>query len=139
MRARSDLNNVFANTDYCVEHPDETVTLHLNQPTPKVLAEWIAAHNGPAPAWLITAYNPGGEAAPGADNRARHARLDTLLARHGLRRLAAVNRDRSGDWPDEPGWLVAGLEEGMARSLAQRFGQAAIVAVDRHRVGLLWI
>lgn len=138
MRARSDLNDVFASTDYCVEYHGQTITLNLYQPTPTALAEWVSARNGAAPAWLITAYNPGGEAASEADNRARQYVLDTLLDRHGVDRLAAVNRDTAGDWPNEPGWLVAGLEEGMARNMAQRFGQVAIVAVDRKRVDLVW-
>ena len=138
MRERNELSNAFESTDYCVEHQGENVVLNLYRATPATLAEWISARNGAAPAWLITAYNPGGEAAAEADNRARHYVLDTLLDRHGFDRLAAVNRDTGGDWPNEPGWLVAGMEEGMARNLARRFGQVAIVAVDRQRVDLVW-
>lgn len=138
MRTRNDLNDAFESTDYCVQYQGDTVTLKLYQPTPEPLAGWVSAHNDAAPAWLITAYNPGGEAASETDNRARQYVLDALLDRHGLERLAAVNRDTGGDWPNEPGWLVAGLEEGRARHLARRFGQAALVAVDRERVDLVW-
>ncbi|KEZ77009.1 DUF3293 domain-containing protein [Salinisphaera hydrothermalis] len=138
MRARTELSDAFESTDYCAEYQNETVTLNLYHPTPAGLAAWIEGHNGPTPAWLITAYNPGGEAASDRDNRARESLLDNLLDRAGLACLPAVNRDTAGSWPNEPGWLVAGLEEGMARQLGRRFGQAALVAVDRERVDLIW-
>ncbi|MGN8157247.1 DUF3293 domain-containing protein [Salinisphaera sp. RV14] len=139
MRQRSELSNTFQSTDYCVEYRGENIVLNLYRATPATLADWVSVRNGATPAWLITAYNPGAEAAAAVDNRARHQVLDTLLKRRGFDRLAAVNRDTAGDWPNEPGWLVAGMEEGMARNLARRFGQVAIVAVDRARVDLVWI
>ncbi|HET7315338.1 DUF3293 domain-containing protein [Salinisphaera sp.] len=138
MREPTELTPAFESTDYCVEHRDETITLKLYQRTPQPLADWIAHYNGDTPAWLITAYNPGGEAVDAADNRARQYLLDALLDRHGLHCLPAVNRDTGGQWPNEPGWLVAGLEEGMARNLARRFGQAAVVSVSRETSSLIW-
>ncbi|WP_423820753.1 DUF3293 domain-containing protein [Salinisphaera sp. SPP-AMP-43] len=118
---------------------DQTITLNLGHPTPATLAQWVSRHNDTVPAWLITAYNPGGEVASDADNHAREHALAQLLERNELRCLRAVNRDTGGNWPNEPGWLVAGLEEGMARSLGRRFGQAAIVSVQVQSVDLIWI
>lgn len=139
MRSQSELNSAFHETDYCVEYDEQTITLNLGQPTPDKLAEWVRRHSGDTPAWLITAYNPGGEAAADTDNHAREHVLAQLLDRDELRCLRAVNRDTGGDWPNEPGWLVAGMEEGMARGLGRRFGQAALVSVAPAGLGLVWI
>lgn len=139
MRSPAELTPAFETTDYCVEHSGKTNRLKLYQAPPAALADWIAGRNAATPAWLITACNPGGQAISEALNRARADRLAALLDRQGLRRLPAINRDTAGSWPDEPGWLVTGLEEGIARSLAQRFSQAAIVAVSRELIDLVWI
>lgn len=134
----SRLGAAFRSADYCVEHDGETRILNIGLPAPPALAAWIERHNGRRPAWLITAYNPGGEPRDDAANRAHAWVLTETLERCAIRRLSATNRDPAGNWPDEPGWLVAGLEEGRARHLARRFGQAAIVAVRATQVDLLW-
>lgn len=138
MRSRFELTAAFEATDYCVDYQKQIFILHPGCPPLDAISSWVAAHNGAAPAWLITACNPGGEAISEIKNRALVETLDAQLNRAGLHCLTAVNRDPTGNWPDEPSRLIAGLEEGMARTLARRFGQAAIVAVRHNSVELAW-
>lgn len=139
MRSKTELAGAFAATDYRVEHGGRVITLHLGEPPPSQLVDWIVAWAGSSTAWLITGCNPGAEMVSRAENEARCRVLGTMLNRSGVSRLPAVNHDPKGLWPDEPGWLVAGLEEGMARNLARRFGQAAIVAVRAGDANLIWL
>lgn len=133
------LQSAFATTDYQVTIQAVPLVFRVDRGLPPPLARWVGAHAGRASAWLITAHNPGGRRIEAGTNAARAALLDTLLDRHGLSRLPAVNRDPEGGWPDEHGWLVAGLEEGRARALGRRFGQAALVAVGTGTARLVWI
>lgn len=138
MRTRYDLNAAFMAARYCIEYEENTITLSPERPTPAELRPWLARHAGRGSAWLVTAFNPGGELAPVSQNRARMWLLDMLLSRAGSTCLPATGKDPSGHWPDEPGWLAAGLEEGYSRCLATRLGQAAILAVNDKTSTLLW-
>lgn len=139
MDGKDNLRSVFESAEYCIEFEEELVALELSRPVPDRVTAWLKRYNGGRSSWLITAHNPGGVVTSPDDNRAQHERLDALLDRSGLYRLPSINRDPADEWPDEPGWLVAGLEEGLARSLGRRFGQAALVAVSCERAELIWI
>lgn len=135
----SELDAAFRAAAYRVDLDGTQCVLRIGAPPPCALADWIARRTGATPAWLITACNPRGQRVSDAANRGRSLVLTQLIARSGLHNLAAVNRDPAGAWPDEPGWLIAGLEEGRARDLARRFDQAALVAVTPANCTLVWI
>jgi len=75
---------------------------------------------------IVTACNPAGQRLPPADNTVRHRQL-TDLARALGPCHPACNRDPAGDWPDEPGVLLARIRIEPVDALARRFEQAAVV------------
>lgn len=76
---------------------------------------------------LITAHNPLSNRLPPAENAKRNARLFLWLQRFGARTLAAVSVADDGNWPAEPGWLIADVEPAVARRIASLARQAAWV------------
>jgi hypothetical protein len=138
------LKQAFAATRYQVALDGKWLTLTTGAPCPEPLAAWLRAQGSPI-AWLITAYNPGARMLAATTNAARHAVLRDWVAQRGLACLDSVNVDPtqkwpSDPWPDEPGLLIAGLEEDLARALAGRFGQLAMLAVRPDApVALVWL
>jgi len=90
------------------------------------LGAWHAAHGRSCSA-LITAYNPGGCICSNLDNQVANRRLADIIGKTGLPFLFTVGLDPEGQWPPEPGFLIAGLERDSAEELGRRFGQNAIV------------
>ncbi|NBD96063.1 MAG: DUF3293 domain-containing protein [Gammaproteobacteria bacterium] len=76
---------------------------------------------------VVTAFNPGARVSDGESNLARHRRLREAIAERGWANYPAVNRDPSGDWPDETSLLVVGADLDAIDAIATAFGQAAIV------------
>jgi hypothetical protein len=79
-----------------------------------------------ADSWAyLTAYNPGSELRPTAENEVRLRELRTALTHSGF-----VFLDGEGvgsGWPAEPSFLVIGITLADAVQLGRRFGQAAVV------------
>lgn len=136
---QSDLEHVFTDAAYQVSLDDAWLTLTIGNACPETLAAWLRAH-GNRTGWVITACNPGAKILAPGINAARNRALHDWTDQHGLPCLESINVDPDGQWPDEPGLLIGDLEEGLARVLAQRFGQFAIVAAPPDRpVDLLWL
>lgn len=134
------LEDAFYATHYQIALEARRLTLRIGAPCPRALEPWLARHGGRTPAWLITACNPGAQALSAAENTSRSIALRAWATAHAAALLETVNRDPTGNWPDEPGLLIAGLEEGLARSAALRFRQLAMVAVRAGApVELLWL
>jgi len=85
----------------------------------------------------LTAWNPGGQRAAEAANRAAQARLEAELAAAGRPFLRGASVADAGDWPPEPSLLVLGMPRAEALALAARYGQEAIVAGRRGGVAEL--
>jgi len=86
----------------------------------------LPAHARPGREWcIITAFNPDGRRRDPAANRRASTRLRLALAPRAL--LRSRNRDPSGEWPDEPGWLFHWRHADEVHALAWRFGQRAVV------------
>lgn len=136
---RAQLANAFKATDYFVQNGAGWQRINIDNPCPDTLSKWLAAHcTGPC-AWLVTACNPGAEPSDEPANRQRDAALRACLDAAGHRYAAADSRALDGRWPNEPGVCVVDMDEGLARALALRFGQAAFVAVPVDGpVQLLW-
>ncbi|MDT8410047.1 MAG: DUF3293 domain-containing protein [Wenzhouxiangellaceae bacterium] len=93
------------------------------------------------PAWfIVTAFNPHGRLQSMRCNRHAHARLSARLENKVQNLvLPTCHRDPSGQWPDEPGWLVACSDPHDGVALAREFDQLAIVAGCQHRAAELWL
>ena len=78
-----------------------------------------------APVLIVTAWNPGSNILPEADNQARNQLLVAELARAGATLWPAVGRDPDTDH-HEDGFAVAGLTLAEGVTLGGRHGQAAI-------------
>ncbi|MBS3743386.1 MAG: DUF3293 domain-containing protein [Wenzhouxiangellaceae bacterium] len=113
----------FAAAEYRVDTGATSLTVELGSPSP-ALDRLLDGR----PWAIITAHNPDGRLQSKARNAAAHLQLDQCLGRvKAAVCLPACNRDRSGKWPDEPGWLFTPNSMADADRLARRFGQRAIV------------
>jgi len=132
--------NAFRCAAYDVALDESWWTLKIGEPCPAAIQSWLRTHAGAAPAWLVTAHNPGAQRLAADDNEVRDAVLRDWANHHAQACLATVNRDPHDDWPDEPGLLIAGVDEGLARTLARRLGQLAMVAVHAENpTELVWL
>ena len=77
-----------------------------------------------APAYIVTAYNPG-RALTLAENEAAQKRLVDYLTSEGLEWLPAVGRSRDSRH-QEPSVVLEDIDESAARRIASEFGQDAI-------------
>lgn len=77
---------------------------------------------------IVTAYNPGARRHSRVFNRQADAELECRLraARPDVL-MRTVHRDPSGNWPVEAGWLFSFDDARAVESLANAFGQLAVV------------
>lgn len=89
---------------------------------------------------ILTPCNPRSERAAEELNSFYYHELRDALAQESGQWVQAINRDPSGNWPDEPGFLLADAEALWLHDLAARFHQNAFVAA---RLGeaprLVWL
>jgi hypothetical protein len=86
---------------------------------------------------VITAHNPGGRLASGADNAAAHEELVVELEKRGLTWWPAAGGDASWTHVEESA-AVIGMDEADAIALGAQFGQDAIFVLtpaDRRIIG----
>jgi hypothetical protein len=124
----SSLLSAFLHARYTVWLPRGPTSLVIGAPC--VALESVAARTTPFA--LLTAWNPGGVAMKQATNERAQRRLRDALAalglvRPGLHCFEGRNEDEGGGWR-EPSVLALDLDHAAADRLAQRFGQAAILA-----------
>jgi hypothetical protein len=82
---------------------------------------------------FVTAWNPWSRPAGAAENRAAAARLAAEVAAAGLEALPHRGRGDAGDWPEEEGLLVLGLDRAGALELGRRHRQNAVVHCEAGR------
>ncbi len=92
-------------------------------------------------AWcIITPFNPGARASGPAENIAAMQKLELQLRNINPDSMfRSVNRDPSGEWPDEPGWLFTWNEPRQVHDLAAEFGQLGVVCAEGGRTPELWL
>jgi len=90
------------------------------------LAAWHTGH-GVSCSALITACNPASQPHSQQQNQNATRKLETALLRRKLAFSPTLALDSEGNWPAEPGFLIAGLAREAAMALGRRFGQNAIV------------
>lgn len=94
---------------------------------------------------IVTACNPGAQCHDAVFNAAAQGRLLARIQAAGWDCRPALNRAEQGTepgniWPDEPGWLLLGIDRTAACSLAADFGQLACVYGERGAAPmLLWV
>ncbi len=119
------LADAYCDAHYAVALDGDTLTLRVGQPAADLEAYW------PADRYVfITAWNPASEPRSDTANQTADALLVAHLDADGKLRQAAWAEAPDGDWR-EPGWLVANLEGARADTLAQEFGQAAVLSWQR--------
>jgi nicotinamidase-related amidase len=89
------------------------------------------------PVFLITGWNPGGDALPRQDNERANEDLVRVLDDAGFEFWPAVGADASSEW-SEPGFMVNGADRSSMRALGRRFGQVAIYEADAAGVRIVW-
>lgn len=132
------LEEAFQRTDYLVSLPnDHSQIIRIGEQQP-ALDAWL--RDCDLASWcFITAWNPGAKQRDRRENARANVTLFLELQGDGHPAVAATSRSRSGDWPDEPGFVVLGLTREQARVYANRFGQRAVVFADSEAVAeLLW-
>jgi uncharacterized protein len=100
--------------------------LRVGEPSAE-LERLLDVHNATSAAF-VTAANPRGEQRSHAENARAMAALRAALA---LPCLAGEGRDPEGRWSAEPSVLVLGIARWEAEALGRRFGQNAIVYVEK--------
>jgi len=85
------------------------------------------------PLFVLTAYNPGGEARDRDRNEADQRRLERELIAIGVSFWPADGQSVDGSW-SEPGVAVGGLDRAEACELGRRYGQLAVYELDEHDV-----
>jgi len=88
----------------------------------------VAAERGEF--FVVTPDNPYSQRDEARDDEADHAEMRALLAQRGWTWLPARNRDSRGQWPDEHGYALFGIDAAHARGLAAYFNQHAFYVVD---------
>jgi hypothetical protein len=89
-----------------------------------------------APITLVTGWNPGGQEASPAANRAANVALRTSLEARGQSWRPALGRAHDGSWA-EPGFAVGGLTEVEAAALGREWRQLAVYVVSDRDVIVL--
>lgn len=123
------LANAFEATDYFVQVGDEWHQVNIGAPCSDELHYWLIEHCAKPCAWIVTAHNPQAQQVDDTENTQREAALKACLDSQAHHYVATNSHAHNRDWPDEPGICVLDMDEGLARALALRFDQAAIVAL----------
>jgi uncharacterized protein len=105
--------------------------LHFRVGERSAALDALLAERGAAGAAFLTAANPHSEKRSAEQNRAAAAELDRALADVNYSRFPAEGRDPTGNWPTEPGVLVPAIPRAAAEALGRRFGQNAILYMER--------
>lgn len=119
----------YRNADYVVLPGNSELVLRAGKASAELDA--LLAGHGATTAAFLTAANPHSEQRPAEENRAAAAELDRALADVHYSRFPAEGRDPAGHWPTEPGVLVLGIPRAAAEALGRRFGQNAILYIER--------
>jgi hypothetical protein len=138
MAERERLEPLYRRARYRVELDTGSVELTIGERSPAL--DRHLESTGASRWAILTACNPGSVRLPEPENRRRTAELARRLGSRGWSTCPAAGIDPDGRWPDEAGYLVAGVAHAALVALAAELGQAAIVVGRRGGAAeLLWI
>lgn len=112
---------------YEIDVAGSTLALRIGRLAPRL--DQLLSEAGVSEGAVLTAYNPASIPLCEAENRAAHENLAREIRHRGLKFFSTRARDSHGNWPDEPGFLIAGVTREEATSLAHRLGQNGFVYV----------
>lgn len=125
------LLQAYANTDYHVDGFDTPIRIGEQHPaidafcTARGFSTWA----------FITAWNPLSLSLPLSGNEDRNRQLRAELRDYAIR--PGRGQSRSGPWPAEESFWVAGIDQPSAVDLAIKYGQRAIVTGQIHQEATL--
>ena len=119
----------YEKTMYCVEDRARPVCCRLGSRNARLDA-LLEKYRSDRWAFL-TAWNPGSQPLPRAENDRRQTELIEALAAAGYRCLRGEGRGSDPSWPPEESVLALDIPKRIARRFGRQFGQLAIVAGHR--------
>ncbi|MDE0853033.1 MAG: DUF3293 domain-containing protein [Nevskia sp.] len=137
---RAALEAAYRAAEYRVQLSGEVLVLRVDRHD-RAADQRLRLEAGVHSDWaVITPCNPGSRRLSNAANAAQLRELGAMLGERCVRRIASINHDPSGRWPDEPGFLLCDPPAGFAEQLGRRYGQNAILCA---RLGeaprLVWL
>jgi len=127
------LRQAYLTAVYEVSTAERVIPMTIGIPSPEIAA--LVATHGASGAAFITACNPPFLPVGSVHNvmamKSLRSELQQLQYRSRLTCLNGQGRDREGLWPPEESVLVIGIDCEVAERLGRKFGQNAIVWIDR--------
>lgn len=114
----------YLEADYWVTAAEPFV-LNVGRASPELASRFKLERTDSAA--FITAWNPCGEPASDAENRAAQQKLLAEIKTLGFACLDGEGRDPLGRWPAEPSFLAFGISLEAAKKLARQFRQNGII------------
>lgn len=124
MSTRIDAETLLAyqRTEYWI---DAGWSLWIDQPS-EALAAWHSRHGVNCSGFII-AVNPRSRVLDEQENQRRDRGLRVWLEAKGLPFQTGAGVDRDGKWPEERGFLIAGIDQEATAGLGRRYDQNAVV------------
>jgi len=119
-----DLQRIYRNTTYCVDHPAGDFGIYIGEPCARLDA--LLREHGLGAWAFVTACNPRSQPLLFKENTARHAQLLAHVRVLGLTVFAGRGKADGSDWVEES-LLILGLDEDEAVALGTAFGQNAVL------------
>ncbi len=117
----------YLNTNYKILTEAGELTLKIGQQQP-LLDAILKPLSGATDNWaIISAHNPGSEVQTTATNKHSNQLMEARIAALGLSYWQETAGDCQHDFPDEDGFLIAGISSQQLAELAIDFGQNAVV------------
>ena len=131
---------VYRKTEYKVLFDSGTLTFKIGEHNPATEAI-LRKETGLQREWfIITPCNPRSEQARDELNLFYFNELRYEVESRSGQWIKTLNRDPTGDWPDEPGFLVIDADRLWVMKLGERFYQNAIVTAKLGEAPrLLWL
>ncbi len=124
-----DLIAAYRAATYEIDAGGQALAFHVDRPNAALDA--LLAARGAVCAVLITAYNPRSQVQPEEKNAVAHGALIEAVRGAGKAYALTRARDPNDNGPTEAGLFVFDLSRADGLALARRFGQYAIVVVER--------
>ncbi len=117
----------YLNTNYRVQVGDQEILLQIGQRQP-LLDALLQQSPEPMDNWaVISGHNPGSRVQTSAVNHHSNRLLEAKINALGLVYWPETAGDCQHDFPDEDGFLIAGINYQQLAELAVDFGQNAVV------------